>query len=204
MGNLIDGKYGTSDYNKIGQDFMLGFFSDLAGGAVGDLASRYSIPKIGKGLLNKFGVHYKTVTSWLGGGLKNIPITLNTSAGWISSVREMTGFTPGKVCVIGRNMSDRVKPFANATQGSIIFDRTNPVAASFFNSDVINDIDRLNQLYPNGWPYNVAKNSLLYKANKEFIKKLKSEGYTFIDLGHGGFPPGTSAFYDLELEEIFY
>ena len=52
----------------MGVDFMLGFFSDLAGGEIGELAAKYSLSKIGRGLMNKFGQHYKDVCRYLGGG----------------------------------------------------------------------------------------------------------------------------------------
>lgn len=49
MVNLIDGRYGQNNYELLGQDFMVGFFGDLAGGAAGELASKYALPKTGKG-----------------------------------------------------------------------------------------------------------------------------------------------------------
>ncbi len=42
----------------------------------------------------------------------------------------------------------------------------------------------------------------MYKANQDFIEYLKSEGYSFIDLGTGG-ATDFSAFYSMEISKIF-
>lgn len=42
----------------------------------------------------------------------------------------------------------------------------------------------------------------MFKANLKFINDLKEEGYTFIDCGSGGIS-SASAFYDMELSELF-
>ncbi|TAE72131.1 MAG: hypothetical protein EAY68_01415 [Bacteroidetes bacterium] len=199
---MIAGEYGQNDYQKMGIDFALGFFSDYTGGQLADLASKAPLAKLGKGLVTKFNVPYKTVTKWLGGGLQEISETLVTSAGSVSSVKKMVGFSPGNVCVIGRNMAGRVKPYAEAGS-SIIFDRDNPLAAPYFKPEIDAEWSDLLSIYNNNIPYAVAKASKLYQANRQFIRDLKAKGYTFIDLGHGGLPEGSSAFYDMELKEIF-
>lgn len=200
--NIVSGKYGSSNYQLMGSDFMLGFFSDLAGGEIGELASKYAIPKIGKGLLNKFGISYKTATGWLGGGLENVAETLSTSNGAISSIKKMVGWGTGKTCIVGRNMSGRVIPYAQAA-GAIFFDKSNPLAAPYITAAVEAEWSNLINQYGTNIPYTIVKGSLWFKANKQFIEDLKIQGYTFIDLGHAGFPPSNSAFYDMELNEIF-
>lgn len=157
MVNLIDGKYGESNYQQMGYDFMLGFFSDLTGGAAGELASKYALPKIGKGLLNKFGIHYKTVTSWLGGGLQQINKSFVHNGQTITASRVMKGFAENKVAVIGRSMGTRVNPFASNLSNELGV----PVLT---------------------WP---GFNSALSEAqnvanNRAWIKSLKEQGYTFM------------------------
>ena len=182
--NLIDGKYGTNDYEEMGMDFMLGFFSDLAGGAAGELTSKYAQPKIGKGLLNKFGIHYKTVASWLGGGLQQINKSFTHNGQTITASRIMKGFADKKVVVIGRNMDDRVVPFAEKLSQELGF---NVVTIKQWS----------------GWNPN-----LTVEQNKAWLQQLKNEGYTFYDIGldpsftaTGNFLQGP--FYSMELNEIF-
>ena len=182
--NLIDGKYGTNDYEEMGMDFMLGFFSDLAGGAAGELTSKYALPKIGKGLLNKFGIHYKTVASWLGGGLQQINKSFTHNGQTITASRIMKGFADKKVVVIGRNMDDRVVPFAEKLSQELGF---NVVTIKQWS----------------GWNPN-----LTVEQNKAWLQQLKNEGYTFYDIGldpsftaTGNFLQGP--FYSMELNEIF-
>lgn len=182
--NLIDGKYSESNYQQMGYDFMLGFFSDLAGGAAGELASKYALPKIGKGLLNKFEIHYKTVASWLGGGLQQINKSFTHNGQTITASRIMKGFAENKVVVIGRNMDDRVVPFAQKLSQELGF---NVVTIKQWSS----------------WNPN-----LTVEQNKAWLQQLKNEGYTFYDIGLD--PSFTSTgnlsegpFYSMELNEIF-
>ncbi len=192
MVNLIDGKYGSDNYQLMGQDFMLGFFSDLAGGAAGELASKYALPNIGKGLLNKFGIHYKTVASWLGGGLEEINKTFSHASaygGTITATKTMKGFAENKVVVIGRNMDSRVVPFAQNLSQELGF---NVVTIKQWSS----------------WSQN-----LTVEQNNDWIQLMKNEGYTFYDIGldpryTSGAATGTpdlseGAFYSMELNEIF-
>lgn len=182
--NLIDNKYGLNNYQQMGSDFMLGFFGDLAGGAVGDLASKFSIPKLGKGLLTKFGIHYKTVTSWLGGGLQQINKSFVHNGQTITASRVMKGFAENKVVVIGRNMDDRVVPFAQKLSQEL-------------------GINVVTIKQWSGWNPN-----LTVEQNKAWLQQLKNEGYTFYDIGLdpsftsiGNFSEGP--FYSMELNEIF-
>lgn len=192
MANLINGKYGEHNYQAMGQDFMLGFFSDLAGGAVGELASKYAIPKIGKGLLNKFDIHYKTACSWLGGGIQQVNKTFSHASAYggnITATKIMKGFADNKVVVIGRNMDDRVVPFAQKLSQELGF---NVVTIKQWS----------------GWNPN-----LTVEQNRAWLQQLKNEGYTFYDIGldprfTSGAATGTpdfteGPFYSMELNEIF-
>lgn len=155
----------------------------------------------GRRLISKFEgvIGYPSICKWLGGGLKQIAETLQTSNGPISSVRKMVGWGgPLKTCVIGRNMEGRVLPYANEL-GSAYFDKNNPIAAPYFTQEVLEDISKLNRDWGNNWPKNIILGSKLYKANQQFILDLKKMGYTFIDLGGSA----GSEFYDMEIKEIF-
>lgn len=191
MVNLIDGRYGADNYQLMGQDFMVGFFGDLAGGVVGELSSRYALPKIGKGLLNKFGVHYKTVARWLGGGLKQINKSFVHNGQTITALRMMEGFSQDKVAVIGRNMNGRVNPFANKLSNELGI----PVLTWRGFNENLSDATNL-------------------ANNRAWIKSLKEQGYTFYDIGldpsytsgqlTGGVPDFSEGpFYSMELDEIF-
>lgn len=161
----------------MGEDFMLGFFSDLAGGEMGELGSKYILPKIGKGLLNKFHLPYKTVASWLGGGLETISKTFYVSGapgGSITANFVMRGFAPNRVAVIGRNFDKRVVPFANYLSNELGF--TARVWGGFNPS-----LDEATNL----------------ANNKAWIRDLLNQGYTIYDIGldpdfvnSGGFESG--------------
>jgi hypothetical protein len=136
----------------------------------------------------------------LGGGISNVSESLLTSKGIITSTRKIIGWGgPSKVAVIGRNMEDRVIPYANKI-GAVFFDVNNPLAAPYFTIDVKNEIINLNNQYGSKWPMNVVFSSKLFSANQQFILDLKKQGYTFIDLGG----PSGSEFYDMEIKEIFF
>lgn len=183
--NLVEGKYGENNYQLMGQDFMLGFFSDLAGGASGELASKFALSKIGKGLINKYGIHYKTATSWLGGGLQNINKAFNHTLSngqtiVISSNKVMNGWDPQKIAVIGRSQDERVIPFANKLSLELGI-----------------NVHQIKE-WPNWSP------NLSIEENKNWIKKLKSEGYTIYDIGPDNrYGNDFGIFYSMEHEEIF-
>lgn len=193
IANAVSGKYGMTDYSTMGSDFMLGFFSDLAGGEIGELASKYSIPKIGKGLLNKFHLPYKTVTSWLGGGVEIISKSFSHPAaygGSITANRVIKGYAKDKIAVIGRSMDDRVIPYAQ-----------------YLSQELGINVTTIKQW--SGWNSN-----LTVEQNRTWIQKLKNEGYTIYDIGRdpgflsGALTGGTpdlsyGDYYLMELEEIF-
>jgi len=175
------------------QDFALGFTSDLAGGELSSLAAKYPIDKLAKGLIKKFNFPYSKVCKWVGKGLEQINKSFTHTIVengiqrtiTIEAKRQMKGWADGKVAVIGRNMHDRVIPFSTKLSQEI---NTPVIYWSGFDPN-LNDLE------------NLAK-------NKEWIKNLQMQGYTFIDIGldpaytaRGDYSKGI--FYEMELREIF-
>ena len=96
----------------------------------------------------------------------------------VSAKRMMQGWVEGKVAVIGRNM-ERVRAFAKEAGGEVW----------------------------TGWDPNLSKAQNLAK-NKEWVEKLKREGYTVYDVGldpayasKGDL--GKGEYYGMETTEIF-
>jgi hypothetical protein len=199
---------GFQSWEQSGLKFLQGFGASLIGNAAGDfIISKFgSIKSFGSSLVTKMGSHfqYNTICKWLGGGLSNVVETLSTSHGVISSVKTMVGFSPAnQVCVIGRNMANRVKPFAQ-TKNAVYFDKSCPLALPYITPQV--EADLATRVAANGGnplSFKQAQESLMYKANEKFIADLKDQGYTFIDLGDAGFAPNSSAFYFMEISSIF-
>ena len=161
------------------KDFMLGMLSDLAGGGLGELVSRYGAPAVAKGIKN-LGIDYSTVRKWMGGGIKQV----TTQSGGIVSTRMAQGWS-SKVAVIGRNMDDRVKKFADGI-GAEVFSPTQKALEMAKKGD----------------------SSLLMQENKAWVKKLQDEGYTVYDTGldpnwvkKGNTSKGE--FYEMETKELF-
>ncbi|WP_439505824.1 hypothetical protein [Sediminibacterium sp.] len=182
---LIDGKYGESNYTQMGYDFTLGFFEDLGGTAGAELQPIASLPKLGKGLLYKYGIHYKIVTNWLGGGLQLINKTYLHNGYPITATRIMKGFGEKKIAVIGRSMNARVIPFATYLAAELGV----PAVTWTSYNPLLSDAQ------------NIAN-------NQAWLKLLKEEGYTFYDIGldpfytaQGNFDEGL--YYSMELNEIF-
>lgn len=198
---------GLISWEHSGYKFIEGFCASLIGNSVGDfIITKFgSVSRFGSLLVTKLGNYfpYKTICKWLGGGLSNVVESLSTSHGVISSVKTMVGFNPGKVCVIGRNMTNRVKPFAEAKgPTTAIFDANNIIGKDFITPTVQAEWNALKAQYGNNIPRTEILASKMYKANQDFIEYLKSEGYTFIDLGTGG-ATDYSAFYSMEINKIF-
>jgi hypothetical protein len=196
---------GFQSWEQSGYRFIEGFCGSLIGNSVGDfIITKFgSVSRFGSLLVTKMGNYfpYKTICKWLGGGLSNVVETLTTTHGVISSVKTMVGFNPGKVCVIGRNMKDRVIPFAEV-KAAIYFDEKNSIAKQFITPDVQAEWNALKAKYGNNIPKVEQLASKMYRANQDFIEYLKSEGYTFIDLGTGG-ATDFSVFYSMEISKIF-
>ena len=175
----------------------------LIGTSLGDLvASKFgTLSNLGRKLVTKFeGIFpYGTICKWLGGGISNVSESLLTSRGLIASTKKMVGWGGlDKVAVIGRNMKERVIPFAEK-MGAVFFDQSNPMAAPYYTKEVLEEVTDFNGRYGNNWPIDVILNSKLFNANQQFIRDLKKMGYTFVDLGGSA----GSEFYDMEIKEIF-
>ncbi len=196
---------GFQSWENSGLRFIEGFCASLIGNSAGDfIITKFgSVKNFGSLLVTKMGSHfpYSTICKWLGGGLSNVVETLSTSHGVISSVKTMVGFNTGKICIIGRKMATRVKPFAEV-KGSVIFDKDDPIGKNFITSDVQSQWNALKAQYGDNIPPKEMLASKMYKANQDFIDFLKSEGYTFIDLGDGG-ATDLSVFYIMEIGKIF-
>jgi hypothetical protein len=186
--NAVSGKYGIDDYAQLGNDFMFGFFSDLIGGGIGELSSRYGLPAIGKGLISKFGVKYNTVAGWLGGGLQQASQSFNhqiveagvTRTITITSNRKMVGWAADKIAVIGRSQDKRVEPFAQ-----------------MLSQELGVHVHNIKE-----WPG--FSSALTVEQNTQWVQMLKREGYTIFDVGNDpDFTPSHSPYYAMELFELF-
>jgi hypothetical protein len=155
------------------QDFATGFIGDLAGGGLGELTSKYGAPAIAKGIA-KMGFDYKTLCSMMGGGLKNI----SKSVDGITSTRMVQGWAKGKVAVIGRDQANRVDVFAAGLKKQGI------------NAETFHWDDKLTP-------------DQNFERNKEWVSKLKEQGYTIYDTGTGPISPNKGRDYGMETNEIF-
>jgi len=194
---------GFTSWDNLGIKFVEGFMGSLIGTSLGDLvASKFgTLSNLGRKLVTKFeGIFpYGTICKWLGGGISNVSESLLTSRGLIASTKKMVGWGGlDKVAVIGRNMKERVIPFAEK-MGAVFFDQSNPMAAPYYTKEVLEEVTDFNGRYGNNWPIDVILNSKLFNANQQFIRDLKKMGYTFVDLGGSA----GSEFYDMEIKEIF-
>ncbi|MBX9733913.1 MAG: hypothetical protein K2X37_07605 [Chitinophagaceae bacterium] len=179
--------YNGDSWESIGYRFLEGFLSSIAGSSFSHFINDKfagNISTLGGALVNKFGnfIPYGKITSWMGGGLELISKSFMHNNKIINAHRIMKGFSSNKVAVIGRNMNNRVTPFANSLSSELGV----PVLTwQGFNSNL-----------------SVAQN---VANNRAWIKQLKSEGYTFYDLGvdPDAATPDLGEFYRMELEEVF-
>jgi hypothetical protein len=144
-------------------DFGLGFISALAGDALSQITGKFPPEKIARGLVKKFNISYSKVCSLMGKGLKTINTTFaipSAHSGSVSAIRMMEGWASGKIAVIGRNMEERVKPFASNLSSALGV----PV------------------LTWQGYDFNLS-NSENLANNRAWVKSLKEQGYTFYDIG---------------------
>jgi len=130
---------------------------------------------------------YRTVTRWLGGGLQAINKSFSISSahgGVVTATQVMRGWGTNKVVVIGRNMDDRVVPYAQKLSQELGFNVVTIKQWGGFNA------------------------SLTVEQNRQWVKLLKAEGYTIYDVGLdpqytqlGNFDEGP--YYGMELDELF-
>ena len=201
-----------------GRHFVEGFFGSLVGDALGEVATKFGgITNFLRRIVNRLDDHfsYSTILRWLGGslgivnplrsafyGVTDFFIDLNGARVnfTINNVRKVIGWSndPNKVVLIGRSM-DVIKIMKN---------KYHPNAEIFDGDSHITKAARDQWLeekakYPGGIiPYDEVKKTIFYQDNEKFIRKMKEQGYTFIDLGN---PTGAdaSAFYDMEIKLIF-
>jgi len=190
---------GFISWEHTGVTFVMGFGASLVGNLAGDyLVSKFgSVSNFGKALVKIMGnkIPYKFVCNWLGGGLKTISKSFPSSTaftGLVTAERKMDGWAAGKVAVIGRNMKDRVTPFANQLKTEL----GHPVETFKV-------------------PAGVHGEAAILAANKAWVQSLKEQGYTFYDVGLDPFYSSglaiagaepdlsTGIFYAMEIFEIF-
>lgn len=153
-----------------GRDFATGFIGDIAGGGLGELLNRYGAKNIANGLMNRLGMDYGSAMKMMGGGMKAINMDING----ITATRMMQGWAKGKTAVIGRDMDNRVIPFANG------------IGADYWK----------------GWDPNLSDAENLVN-NQKWIQGLKEEGYTIYDIGTGPKSNEKGDFYGMETSEVF-
>ena len=92
----------------------------------------------------------------------------------------MKGWNANKIAVIGRNMEDRVKPFAQKLEHEMGI-----------------PVHHIQQW--EGWSPNLS-----LEENRNWVKLLKEQGYTIYDVGvDPAYPPENEIFYGMEVLEIF-
>lgn len=131
-------------------------------------------------------------------------------AGFI--VQSLKNGTNGKFAIIGRKMA------SVETVGNSLINEGKQIELfnTFYQEKNIFKIDGIDR----GWleitdefnalksqygiiPDNVLENSLMFKANKIWAEKIKSLGYTIIDIGNQTNEATESIFYNMEITTIF-
>ena len=126
--------------------------------------------------------------------------TTNAKGVEIKPVRVLDG-TNGKVAIIGRSMDDAVNPMAGELSSK-------GYEVETFTGDQIPDSAKLDwenlkaKYAPNYIPDDAVKNSDMFQANQAWAEKLKSQGYTVVDVGNP-MTQGSSPFFDMEKSTIF-
>lgn len=121
--------------------------------------------------------------------------------------------TNGKIAVIGRKMDGHVKTVAEVLKREgkdieifdVFYQKDKIFHVDGVNKrwqDIVDDFATLKQLHGN-IPDNVLQNSMMYKANKIWAEKLKTQGYTVIDIGYPDGIATSSIFYNMELTTIY-
>ncbi len=176
-------------WDQASDDFVLHFFSYMAGQGLGDLVQKFGLSNVAKKLVAQGNIPYHRICRLLGGaGLQAINKSYSHSAaygGTITAARKISSWGTNKIAVIGRNMDDRVEPFAQNLSNELGI----PVAT-------------IKQW--SGWNSN-----LTLEQNRQWVRELKEQGYTIYDVGLdpyytnvlGDYSPGS--FYSMELDELF-
>jgi len=127
-------------------------------------------------------------------------------------VNRIKNGTNGKIAIVGRKMSP-VETVGNslATEGKQIelfntsFQKDNIFKIDGVDKtwgDITSDFNNLKKQYGT-IPDNILQNSLMYKANLVWAEKIKTQGYTIIDLGNPTNEIAQSVFYNMEVQTIF-
>jgi len=109
----------------------------------------------------------------------------------------------GKLAIIGRDMQNRVTPVAKGLSAETLetWGNSTPALRKEWKA-ATREWDELKSYYAargTKIPDSVVEDdSLIYKMNKAWIRHLKDEGYTVLDLGGG---PG-SVSYDMEVNLV--
>jgi len=127
-------------------------------------------------------------------------------------VNRVKNGTNGKVAIVGRKMG----PIE--TVGNSLVNEGKQVELFNFNyqqnskfniegieynwSQIDNEFNSLKNQYGT-IPDNILENSLMFKANRAWAEKVKSQGYTIIDLGNPTNEATQSIFYNMEISTIF-
>jgi hypothetical protein len=180
---------GFSGWQRVGIKFVEGFMGGLIGTSLGGLVSEKfgTLSNLGKKLVTKFDgvIGYASICKWLGGGLKQINKSFNHTLGngqvvTITANKVMKGWDPQKIAVIGRSQDERVVPFAIKLSNELGI-----------------HVHQIKEWQ--GWSSN-----LTIEQNKQWIQKLKNEGYTIYDIGTDPrYGNDKGPFYGMEFDEIF-
>jgi hypothetical protein len=166
--------------------------------------------------INTAGTSEDDIVRAVVNGVK-VGFKIGDEIGRIKIVRIKHG-TNGKVFVIGTDMTNRIEPFASALEkqgyevelfNAKYQNKSFVIEGKSHTWEEINNewSAMLENKYPTQSfvPYNDPnalsniKETLLYKANQQVIRKARDEGYTFLDIGK----TYDSHFYDMELLDIF-
>lgn len=127
-------------------------------------------------------------------------------------VNRIKNGTNGKIAIVGRKMAPvetvgnslviegkQIELFNTSFQKDNIF-KIDGVDKTW--GDITSDFNALKNQYGT-IPDNILQNSLMYKANLVWAEKIKTQGYTIIDLGNPTNETAQSIFYNMEVQTIF-
>ena len=221
-----------AQWDETGWDCMLGSLSALAGeggsrlvgaGAGALLRSIKNNPDKLADLLRELGLNEESINRLLdkfGGGINVSRNTIFKAGDNIDGkvIVQVRAGTNGKIAIIGRKMDGhvnrvvsslqsegkQVEAFNDTFQSSTTF---NIDGNTYSWQEIVDDFRNENGQYATnsqGWIIDDAlPNTLMYKANREWVQKLISEGYEVIDIGYPSNVNTLSLFYQMELDTLF-
>jgi hypothetical protein len=194
-------------YAEMGTDYLTAFMYAAIEEYLLTHGARFGKEKIIKGLLKKanfkyswvkenvigFDLSYAKFCKKLGLGLDNKLVPLRSKVGQeyktITSQRIMKGWNSKKIAILGRSQDTRIEPYKIALQKKLGND---------FSVTTITDLP--------GWNAGGMSEQEMLEINRNWIRSLKEDGYTFYDLGYDPTfktKGNNSNFYNMEIEEIF-